>query len=122
MRPLVILIACMTSGVLPGWAAQAKERGGDLATLEQAWKVCVREAFSHQPPGQSKAGSQRNALDECQEREDAYVKAVMAANIADDSEARLGVRTMTLRAREWVVSVAAYVVDPVSSWLAMLRR
>lgn len=123
MRTLVLIPVCMAVGL--GFAtgpAAAVAPGGDIPLLEQAWKGCVREAFTHQPAGQSRAGGQRNALDECKGREDAYVAAVMAAQAAEDEEARLGGRTITARARDWAASVAAYVVDPVSSWLAMLRR
>lgn len=124
MRSLVLIAAFLTAGIANVSAsdvAWATHRA-DLAGLEQSWKACVREAFTHQPPGQSKAGGQRNALDECQVQEDAYVRAVMDARASEEEEARLGGRTMTARAREWAASVAAYVVDPVSSWLAILRR
>lgn len=123
MRSLVLIAAFLTAGIAGvsasdiAWAAHR----ADLAGLEQSWQACVRDAFTHQPPGQSKAGGQRNALDECQAQEDAYVRAVMDAR-ASEEEARLNGRTMSTRAREWAASVAAYVVDPVSSWLAILRR
>ncbi|MCJ2084064.1 hypothetical protein [Methylobacterium sp. J-090] len=89
----------------------------DVPALERAWTACVRESFAEQPAIQGKAGAQRNALDACKEREDAYVAALMAERAAGD-----GNRTMATRAREWAASMAAYVVDPVSSWIAMLRR
>ncbi len=105
--------------VLPCAAEQAP-LASDPAALEQAWRSCVREAYAHQSPAQGRAGSQRNALDECQEREDAVVAALMTARTGD-GEAGRGARSLPARARAWAASVAAYVVDPVSSWIAMLR-
>ncbi|GJD30673.1 hypothetical protein PMNALOAF_1923 [Methylobacterium adhaesivum] len=99
--------------VLPG-AAMA---GADVPALERAWTACVRETFAEQPAFQGKAGAQRNALDACKEQEDAYVAALMAERAAGGRD-----RTMVMKAREWAASMAAYVVDPVSSWIAMLRR
>jgi len=99
--------------VLPG-AAMA---GADVPALERAWTACVRETFAEQPAFQGKAGAQRNALDACKEQEDAYVAALMAERAAGGRD-----RTMVMNAREWAASMAAYVVDPVSSWIAMLRR
>ncbi|NEU11963.1 hypothetical protein G3T14_07445 [Methylobacterium sp. BTF04] len=124
MRPFVLTFACIAVGLGSCLGSMAAEpaSGGDLTILERDWKGCVRDAFTHQPAGQSKAGGQRNALDECKAQEDAYVTAVMAAQAAEDEQSRLGGRTMTARAREWAASVAAYVVDPVSSWLGMLKR
>lgn len=124
MRSLVLIAALLNAGIAGASASDTARAayGEDLAGLERSWKDCVRNAFTHQPPGQSRAGGQRNALDECQSREDAYVRAVMDAQASGEEEARRGGRTMTARAREWAASVAAYVVDPVSSWLAILRR
>lgn len=124
MRSLILITALLGVGIVqaPALDRQAAAHPGDLAGLERSWKTCVRDAFGHQPPGQSRAGGQRNALDECQQQEDDYVKAVLEAQASEDAEARRGGRTMTARAREWAASVAAYVVDPVSSWLAILRR
>ena len=112
------LAALLSLPILPGAAAEAP-RPVDPAALEQAWRGCVREAYAHQSPAQGRAGSQRNALDECKAREDAVVAALMAAR-TDDAAGR-GARSLPARARAWAASVAAYVVDPVSSWIAMLR-
>ena len=112
------LAVLLSLRVLPGAAAEAP-RSADPAALEQAWRGCVREAYAHQSPSQGRAGSQRNALDECKAREDAVVAALMAAR-TDDAAGR-GARSLRARARAWAASVAAYVVDPVSSWIAMLR-
>ncbi len=124
MRSLVVIAVALTAGIAlaPASGIARAAQATDVAALERAWKDCVREAFTHQPLGQSKAGGQRNALDECQAQEDAYVQAVMDARAIDEEEARRGGRTITARAREWAASVAAYVVDPVSSWLTILRR
>lgn len=113
-----VLAVLLSLNALPCAAAQAP-RAADPAALEQAWRDCVREAYAHQPPAQGRAGSQRNALDECKEREDAVVAALMAAR---DVEAGRDARSLPARARAWAASVAAYVVDPVSSWIAMLRN
>ena len=40
----------------------------DPAELERAWHRCLRDATGHQPTGQSRAGDERNALDECKAR------------------------------------------------------
>jgi len=111
---LLLGLALCPSLALPLGAVSAAP---DVAALERAWTTCVRESFVGQPAIQGKAGAQRNALDACKEREDAYVAALMAERAAGD-----GQRTMAARAREWAASMAAYVVDPVSSWIAMLRR
>ncbi|GJD55402.1 hypothetical protein [Methylobacterium dankookense] len=107
-RPLLLLLALAMLG------APARA-GADPAGLEQAWHRCLREAYAHQPPGQSRAGDQRNALDACKEREDAYVAALMA------SQGR-GERGLGARAMGWAASVAASVLDPVTAWLRGLGR
>lgn len=107
----LVLILALSA---PSGAAMA---GADVPALERAWTSCVRAAFAEQPAFQGKAGSQRNALDACKEQEDAYVAALMAERGAGGRD-----RTITARAREWAASMAAYVVDPVSSWIAMLKR
>jgi hypothetical protein len=86
----------------------------DLPALEQAWHGCVREAFDHQPSHMSKAGRERNALDECKPHEDAYVAALMAARPTDDLP-------LNGWARTWAAYVA-FVVDPVKAWIEALRR
>ncbi|MGV7034543.1 hypothetical protein [Methylobacterium symbioticum] len=105
-RPLFLLLA----PALLGAPAAA-----DPAGLEQAWHRCLREAYAHQPPGQSRAGDQRNALDACKEREDAYVAALLA------SQGR-GERGFGARAMGWAASVASSVLDPVTAWLRGLGR
>ncbi len=98
--------------VLAGFAAPAA--AADPAALERAWHGCLREAYAHQPPGQSRAGDQRNALDACKEREDAYVAAMLAAQPRE--------RTLGARSLSWAASVAASVIDPVTAWLRALGR
>ena len=51
----------------------------DPRALELAWHRCLRDSYAHQPPGQSRAGDERNALDECKVQEDAFVASLMAA-------------------------------------------
>lgn len=107
-----------------GFAVMASSAplAAEPAALEQAWHDCVREAFAHQHGGRSKAGSQRNALDACKEQEDAFVAAMVAVQASEDALARRSGPSLPARARAWVASVATYVVDPVSSWIELLRR
>jgi hypothetical protein len=94
-----------------------------LSALERQWHDCVREAYSDQPAGQSRAASQRSALDACKEQEDAFVTAVLAAQIAEEEARwRREPRTVAARAGAWAASVTAYVVDPVTSWLGTWTR
>ena len=90
-------------------------------TLEAAWHGCVREAYARQPSGQSRAGAQRNVLDECREHEDRLVAATMREQAREDEAARRAGLPLAVRAGAgtwaWAASVAAYVVDPVTSWL-----
>lgn len=86
----------------------------NLPALEQAWHGCVRKAFDRQPEQGSRAGRERNALDECKPHEHAYVAALMATR-PDDADA-----SMKGWARTWAAYVA-YVVDPVQAWIEALR-
>lgn len=108
--PLLSLSAMLVLSACPGVAAPAA-RAADPAALELAWHRCLREASSHQPTGQSRAGDERNALDECKSREDALVAALMTAPRPDDG------RTATVWSRTW----AAF-VDPLTAWFGALRR
>ena len=115
---LVPALACLlAAGPSHSLSAGPGPAPGEVERLEQAWHQCLREAYAHQPAGQSRAGDQRNALDACREREDALVAALMTARGGAQAERSLGAR-----ARSWAASVAAYVLDPVSSWLGTLRR
>ncbi|GJE66113.1 hypothetical protein LNAOJCKE_3327 [Methylorubrum aminovorans] len=89
----------------------------DLDTLEAAWHGCVREAYARQRPEQGRVGAQRNTLDECREHEDRLVAATMREQVRADEAARRAGLPLSVRAGAWAASVAAYVVDPVSSWL-----
>jgi len=95
---LLVLAASLPSG---GLAASP----GEMQALEQAWHRCLREAQTHQPPGQSRAGDTRNTLDECKEHEDAFVAALMSD------------RPASLWARAW-----AAVVEPLTTWIGAPRR
>ena len=111
-----LLLALFVIGGSQG-AAAAAARTRDLGDLEAAWHDCVREASIRQPPGQSRAGAQRNVLDECREHEDQLVAATMLEHAREDEAARRAGLPLTARAGAWAASVAAYVVDPVTSWL-----
>ena len=102
------LCAILAAGaVQAGPAADPADPRG----LERAWHRCLREATAHQPPGQSRAGDERNALDECKTREDALVAALMVGHRAEDD------RTGTVWSRTW----AAF-VEPLTAWIGALRR
>ncbi|GEP01297.1 hypothetical protein [Methylobacterium haplocladii] len=107
---LSVLIA---SAWLAGGTVQAQE--ADLDGLRRDWHRCVRQTFSGQPASIEKRAAERATLAACKPSEDAYVAAEFAARIAksDDGPRKDG---LTTRARAWISSVAAYVVDPVASW------
>lgn len=119
MRPLVIVSALVAFEL--GAAVSSASSAAAPAALEQAWHGCVPDVFAHQNLRQSKAGAQRNALDECKDREDAFVAAMMAVQANEEEAARRSGRSLPARARAWAASVAAYVADPISSWIEMLR-
>lgn len=104
------LLALAAAGPASALAAEP----ADLPALEQAWHSCVRYAYDQQPEHGSRAGRERNALDECKAHEDAYVAALMAARPADNL-------SLNGWARTWAAYVA-YVVDPVKAWIEALRR
>ncbi|MFC6791812.1 hypothetical protein ACFQE0_20755 [Methylobacterium komagatae] len=91
--------------VLVALTGSASAAPADPQALELAWHRCLREAIAHQPTGQSRAGNERNALDECKEREDAYVAALM------------GGRPQSMWAWAWTT-----LTEPLSSWVSLLRR
>ena len=111
VQALTLLIAL--AGVEPASALAAEPV--DLPALEKAWHSCVRQAYDSQQDNGSRAGRERNALDECKPHEDAYVAALMAAR-PDATDA-----SMRGRARTWAAYVA-FVVDPVKTWIDALRR
>ncbi|GJE35451.1 hypothetical protein [Methylobacterium oxalidis] len=91
--------------------------------LEARWHRCVRQAYADQPATQSKAASQRSALDACKEHEDVYVTAVLAAQVAEEEARwRREQRPATIRAGAWMATVTAYVFEPVTSWLSAWTR
>lgn len=118
-----LLALFVIGGSLGAAAAGTHEFGffGETRILEEAWHGCVREAYARQPAGQSRAGAQRNVLDECREHEDRLVAATMREQAREDEAARRAGRAPTARVGvgtwAWAASVAAYVVDPVTSWL-----
>ncbi len=98
--PAPLLLAMAVACALPTAAPAASV---DPQALEQAWHRCLREASAHQPTGQSRAGNERNALDECKDREDAYVAALMTTY------------PRSMWARAWTA-----IVEPLSSWATKL--
>lgn len=74
----------------------------------------MREAYDRQPERLSRAGRDRNALDECKPHEDAYV----AAPMATPPDADLPLNGW---ARTWAAYVS-FVVDPVKAWIEALGR
>lgn len=108
-------LAFLTALASAGPASALAAEPANLPALEQAWHECVREAFDRQPEQGSRAGRERNALDECKPHEDAYVAALMAARPVDvDAPVNGWVRT-------WA-GYMAFVVDPVKAWIDALRR
>lgn len=125
---MMLRSALLLMSLVPQPAAAQATRGSDarLAPLEQAWHNCVRGAYARQPPVQSRAASQRSALDECQAQEDAFVAAAMTEGESRSRERQGGgpgrPSALAERARAWAASVASDVIDPVSSWFSGLRR
>ncbi|MCJ2067948.1 hypothetical protein MKK75_03845 [Methylobacterium sp. J-030] len=111
VQTLALLLAL--AGVGPASALAAEPT--DLPALEQAWHGCVRQAYDSQQDRGSRAGRERNALDECKPHEDAYVAALMAARPGDADA------PMNSWARTWAAYVS-FVVDPVKAWIEALRR
>jgi hypothetical protein len=109
-RCVAVLLALAHAGPVSALAAEP----ADLPALERAWHSCVRDAYDQQPEHSSRAGRERNALDECKPHEDAYVAALMAARPDADLP-------LNGWARTWAAYVA-YVVDPVKAWIEALRR
>ena len=107
---LSVLIA---AAWLAGGTVQAQE--ADLDGLRRDWHRCVRQNFSGQPLSVEKRAAERAALGACKAAEDAYVAAELTARTAG-SEASARKDGLTTRARAWISSVAAYMVDPVASW------
>jgi hypothetical protein len=101
-RTRVVALVLLT---VAGPAHALEAATAEPQALERAWHICLREAVAHQPPGQSRAGNERNALDECRDREDAYVAALMA-----DRPAKGWART-------W-----AALVEPLAVWIGLARR
>lgn len=74
-------LASLLAGVTPASALPAEP--ADLPALEKTWHTCVRVAYDRQPERGSRAGRERNLLDECKPDEDTYVAALMAARPDD---------------------------------------
>jgi hypothetical protein len=121
MRSLLLMSILCCLGVERGYAAPSA-MAPDLPALEQAWHGCAREAFARQPVYQGKLAAERNALDECKEHEDAYVTAILAAQIAAQEGQWQDETSLGSRAASWASYVAVYVVDPFSSWLRRWRH
>ncbi|MGH1589269.1 hypothetical protein ACRBEV_14050 [Methylobacterium phyllosphaerae] len=110
IQAMAFLVAL--AGVGPASALTAAP--ADLPALERAWHKCVREAYDQQLDHGSRAGHERNALDEGKPHEDVDVAALMEARL--DADWPLGGW-----ARTWAAYVA-FVVDPVKAWIEVLRR
>ena len=108
---VIALVAFASAGPISALAAEP----ADLPALEQAWHVCVRQAYDSQQDRGSRAGRERNALDECRLHEDQYVAALMTAR-PDDADAPINGW-----ARTWAAHVS-FVVNPVKAWMKTLRR
>lgn len=111
IRGLALLLTLADVGPASALAAELT----DLPTMEKAWHSCVRQAYDQQPEQGSRAGRERNALDECKVYENRYVAALMATR---PDNADMPVHGW---ARTWAAYVA-FVVDPVTAWIDALRR
>jgi hypothetical protein len=111
VKGLALFVVLASAGPAAALAAEP----ADLPALQKAWHSCVRVAYDRQPERGSKPGRERNALDECTPREDAYVAALMEARPDDAGSPMSG------WARTWAAYVA-FVVDPVKAWFEALRR
>ncbi len=112
MLSLVLVLLSTGSQAAPAVSGATRD---ELQRLEQAWHRCLREAMTHQPTGQSRAGNQRNALDECQDHENAYVAAAMVDGAGRD-------RSLSSQALSWAASVATSVLAPITDWIGRLKR
>lgn len=111
IQRLAFLVALVSAGPVSARAAEP----ANLPAMEKAWHSCVREAYDRQPERGTRAGRERNALDECKAHEDRYVAALMATR-PDDADIPMNA---------WAWTWAAYVdfmVDPVKAWIDALRR
>jgi hypothetical protein len=84
IRSLALLV--MLAGTAPVSAFATEP--ADLPALERTWHSCVRDAYDRQLDHGSRAGRERNALDQCKPHEDAYLAALMAAR--PDADLPLG--------------------------------
>lgn len=114
-RPSVLCPAALVI-LLAAPAFAAAEASDDTEALRRQWYRCVRQAFSGQPARIETHAAQRAALSACKPAEDAYVAAVMAGDEAERQAGR-GSGSLTSRARAWMASVAATMVDPLTSWI-----
>lgn len=112
---IVLVFVGSQSATAEGSLLNASERG----TLRDDWHRCVREAYAVHVPTESRVSAQRSALLSCKNFEDAYVSAELAARQRPEQGEK---KSITGRAREWAASVAAYVVDPVTSLVGSLIR
>ncbi|GJD97846.1 hypothetical protein [Methylobacterium iners] len=116
------LILLLLLGDTAAMATSGPSEATHPADLKQRWHRCVRNAFSGQPMRVDTAGAQRAALAACKAHEDAYVAAMLAAQGIERAPDRRDEEAVGSGPRAWVASVTAYLIDPIASWLAMLRR
>lgn len=120
--PIVLpVIVCL--GAAPALALDSYETP-DREALRKQWHRCVRQAFSGQPASVEKRAAERAALAACKASEDAYVAAELAARQTEGTAKDTAKRKegLTTRARAFMASMAASVVDPVASWFGGLLR
>jgi hypothetical protein len=66
-RPAHTLGAAFLALICTGPISALAAEPADLPALERAWHSCVREAYDQQSERGSRAGRERNALDECKQ-------------------------------------------------------
>lgn len=118
-RTSLLLVALICLGTHSAVAQSTSDSPSERDTLRNDWHRCVREAYAARAPAENRVSAERIALQTCKNFEDALVMAELAARQKPEQSEK---KSITGRAREWAASVAAYVVDPVSSLVGSLIR
>lgn len=112
-RPGLVLLLAFAGGT-----ATAEE--ADLSALETRWHMCVRQAFTGQPLGMERRAAQRAALAACKPQEDAYVRAMLAAQ--EEAARARATSGVVARARDWALGAAGSARAALGGVMDRLRR
>lgn len=118
-RTLLLVAALASVGCQSAAAQDPLPNSSERNTLRDDWYRCVRMAYAARMVVESRIPAERSALQSCKNFEDTYVAAELAATQRPEQGEE---KSITGRAREWAASVAAYVVDPVTSLVGSLIR